>query len=173
MLFLADVIDFSVFKPSFGLLFWTVVIFVLFWIIIGRAAFKPIVNALKKREGDIQGAMDEAKKAREEVAAMKASNEQILGEAREERAKILREAKEAKETIVKQAKEEAKAEAQKIIVAAKSEIENMKASAMTDLKNQVGTFAVDIAEQVLKSNLKGDAAQTDLVNKLVDDIKMN
>ena len=62
MIFLAD---FSVIKPDFGLLFWTTVIFALFWFIIGKYAFRPMATALKKRGQDIQDSLDEAKRARE------------------------------------------------------------------------------------------------------------
>ncbi len=58
MIFLAD---FSVIKPDFGLIFWTTIIFGLFWLLIGKYAFKPIANALKVREDEIQGSLDEAK----------------------------------------------------------------------------------------------------------------
>ncbi|MBK8776139.1 MAG: hypothetical protein IPO25_01505 [Saprospiraceae bacterium] len=64
MIYLAD---FSPIKPEFGLFFWTVLFFVLFWLLIGKYAFKPITESLKQRENDIQDAIDSAKKAREEV----------------------------------------------------------------------------------------------------------
>ena len=82
-------LDFSPIKPDLGLLLWTTLIFSLFWFLISKAAFKPITNALKSREDDIQSALDEAKKAREEMAKMKAENEALLAQAREERAQIL------------------------------------------------------------------------------------
>ena len=58
MVFLAD---FSVIKPDPGLILWTSVIFLLVWVILGRTAFRPIQTALKKRDQDIQNALDEAK----------------------------------------------------------------------------------------------------------------
>ncbi len=170
MLYLAD---FSVIKPDFGLLFWTTIIFAIFWFVIGKFAFRPIANALKKRENDIQSALDEAKKAREAMAQLNAQNEELLAEAREERSKILREAKEAKNTIVNEAKVEAKEIARKIVVDAKLEIENQKKAAMMEVKNEVGMMALNIAEKVLKKELKGDAAQEKFVNDLADDIKLN
>lgn len=170
MIFLAD---FSVIKPDFGLLFWTTVIFGLFWFIIGKYAFRPMATALKKREQDIQDSLDEAKKAREEMANLKAENEQLLKEAREERSKILKEAKEAKDTIISEAKAKAKEEAKKIVSSAKQEIENQKMAALIEVKNQVGLMALDVAEKVLKKELKGDSNQEAFVNKLVDDIKLN
>ena len=93
ILFLAD---FSPIKPSFGLLFWTSLIFILFWLIIGKYAFRPIAAALKKREKDIQNALNEAKKAKEEMAALNSRNEELIKLAQEERALIIKEAKAGK-----------------------------------------------------------------------------
>ncbi len=170
MFFLAD---FNVIRPDFGLLFWTSLIFILFWLLIGKFAFKPIAQALRKREDDIQGALDEAKAAREEMANLKAENEKILVQAREERASILKEAKEAKTQMISEAKEGAKVEANKILNSAKAEIENQKKQALSDIKNQVGIMALDIAEKVIKKDLKSDSNQQSFVESLVNDIKMN
>ena len=170
MLFLAD---FSVMKPDPGLIFWTFLIFLLVYLILGRAAFRPIQKALKKREDDIQSSLDEAKKAREEMTQLQAQNEQLLKEAQEERAKILREAKDTKDTIIKEAKDEAKKEAQKIVADAKEQINNMRMETMTNIRNEVGNMAVDIAEKVLRNKLQGDKEQEALVTKLVDEIKFN
>ena len=85
--------EFTVARPGIGLLFWTTIIFIAFWIMVGKFAFRPIKDALKKREDDIQSALDEAKKAKEEMAQLNNDNQRLLNEAREERAKLLREAK--------------------------------------------------------------------------------
>ena len=110
-------IEFSPIKPDFGLLFWTTVIFLLFWFLMSKFAFGPIKDALNKRENSIQDAIDEAKKARMEMENLKSENAKVLAEAREERSKILQEAKEMKNNIVTEAKETAKAEANKILSA--------------------------------------------------------
>jgi len=159
--------DFSVLKPDVGQIFWSAIFFVLFWILIGKSAFKPISEALKKRENDIQGSLDEAKTARAEMANLKSENEALLAQAKEERAAILKEAKEAKNTIIDEARETAKAQAKEIVNSAKAEIENLKMEAVTDLKNRAGIMAVDIAEQIVKKELAGNQEHTDFVGKLV------
>ncbi len=166
-------IDFTPIKPDFGLLFWTTIIFLLFWFIIGKFAFRPIAEALKRRESDIQNSLDEAKRVRQEMANLKAENEELLILAREERAKILKEAKDAGINLVEEAKAKAKVEAQKIVANAKEQIEHQKMAAITELKNQVGAMALEIAEKVLRKELRGDTAQEAYVNDLVKDIKLN
>lgn len=170
MTFLAD---FSVIKPDFGLLFWTSIIFLLFWFVIGKFAFRPIINGLKKREKDIQDSLDEAKRAREEMARMKAENEELLAQAREERAQILKEAKDAKDRLIAEAKDKAKDEAKKIVANAKEQIENQKMAAIVDLKNQVGKLSLAIAEKVIRKELEGDKQQEAFIEQLVKDLKMN
>lgn len=166
-------LDFSVIKPDFGLFFWTVLIFLIFWFLMAKMAFGPIKDALKKRENDIQDALDESKKAREEMANMKSENAKMQAQANEERAKVLQEAKDMKSSIINEAKDKAKDEANKIVANAKIEIDNQRKAAVNDIKNQAGLMAIEIAESLIKKNLKGDAEQEGLVNTLVDKFNLN
>lgn len=159
--------------PDPGLLFWTTVIFFLFWTIIGKKAFGPIAEALKKREGSIEDALAQAEKARLEMQNLKAENAGLLAEAREEKTKIIREAKEMSKQMVAEAKEKASEEAKKMINNAKLEIENQRMAAMIDAKNKAGVFALEIAEKVIKKDLKGNAEHESFVKGLVEDIKLN
>jgi F-type H+-transporting ATPase subunit b len=170
MVFLAD---FSVIKPDFGLFFWSCIIFALFWIIVGKFAFRPIAHALKKREDDIQGALDESVRTRELMAKLKAENEALLVLAREERNRMLKEAKETGDGIVKEAREGAKSEASKILQQAKLEIENQKKQAITEVKNQAGILAIEITERLLKAELKDKESQKKLVANLVNDLNLS
>lgn len=170
MVFLAG---FPVMMPDPGLLFWTTIIFLLFWFIMSRVAFKPIANSLKERETDIQNALDEAKMARQEMANLQAENEKLLTQAREERTAILKEAKEAKEEIIAEAKERANAEYKRRVESAMQDIENQKLAAMVDLKNQTGKLAIEVAEKILRKELTNNPDQVAFAKSLVDQIKLN
>ncbi len=170
MLFLGD---FSVIRPEPGLLFWTTFIFLTFWFLMSRFAFKPIAESLKKREMDIQEALDQAKQAREEMANLQAENEKLLAQAREERANILKDAKEAKDEIIAEAKERANAEYKRKVESAIQDIENQKMAALVDLKNSAGRLAIEIAEKVLLKELGNKPEQEAYAKSLVDQIKLN
>jgi len=170
MIFLAD---FSVIRPDPGLLFWSVLIFLLFWFLIGKFAFKPIANSLKEREASIQDSLDQAKLAQEKMETLKNENEKLLQEARAEKAKILAEAKDVHTRIINEAKEQAKLEANKIVERAKNEIENEKEAAFADLKNKVGSMALVIAEQILEKNLSSDKAQVEYADSLLNKMNLN
>lgn len=165
--------DFTVIRPDFGLLFWTTVIFIIFWVLIGKFAFRPIANALKAREEEIQGALDEAKNTREEMSRLQAQNDELLAQAREERAEMLKEAKDTKNAIINEAKVKAKEEAQKIVIAAQQEITNQRQAVLDEVKNQVGQLAVSISEKILEKELADKNAYDGLIKTMVDDIKLN
>jgi F-type H+-transporting ATPase subunit b len=165
--------DFNVARPGIGLLVWTFFIFVLFWGMVGKFAFRPIKDALKKREDDIQTALDEAKKAKEEMALLNTDNQRLLNEAREERAKLLREAKVTGDKLITEARDKAKEEAKKIVTDAKQEIENQKNKAIVEVKNQVGQMSIDIAEKLIRQQMGQSQEQRQLVEKLVNEIKLS
>lgn len=170
MIFLAG---FAPFQPTPGLALWSLIIFLLFWWIMSKYAFKPMMEGLKTREDNIKGALAEAEKAREEMANLKAENEKILAEAREERAAMLKEAKDTKANIINEAKDKAKDEAQRIMSSAKLEIENEKKAAITEVKNKVGLMATDIAEKIIRKELKGNSEHESFVNTLVNEMNLN
>lgn len=170
MFFLAD---FNVIRPDVGLLFWTTVFFLLFLFLLKRFAWGPLTESLKKRQSDIQDALNEAKKAKEEMSALNARNEELIKEAQEQRALIMKEAKNAKESIINEAKTKAKEEAQRIMSTATQEIEAQKKSALMEVKNEVGQMALSIAEKVIRKELQGNTDQVSFVNKLVNEIKLN
>ncbi len=159
--------------PDPGLFIWTTVIFLLFWWLVGRSAFKPIQAALKKRETDISDALSQAEKAREEMANLKAKNEDLLVQAREERAMMLKEAKEIQERIISEAKAKADAEYRKKVESAMQEIKNREMEMLINVKNESGKMALDIAEKLLHKELKGQSEHEAFVEKLVNDIKLN
>lgn len=165
--------SFSVLMPDPGHLIWSTVIFLLFWFLMSRFAFKPISDSLKRREQDIQDALDQAKKAREEMANLQAENEQLLAQAREERSQILKEAKEAKEQIIAEAKERANTEYKRKVESAIQDIENQKMAAMVDMKNQAGLLALEIAQKVIGRELADKQAQEAFAKSLADQIKLN
>lgn len=170
MVFLAE---FSVMKPGIGYMFWTTLIFLVVWFFIGKFAVKPIAKALKDREDDIASSLEQAERARAEISALQAKNEDLLAQAREERSKMLREAKDVSESIINDARTKAREESARILQAANQEIQNQKMAAITDINNQAGKLAIDIAGKVIKKELSSDKAHQDYVQKLIADMKLN
>lgn len=160
-------------KPAIGLVFWMLLGFSIIFFILWKFAFPAILKGLKDREQGIQDALDAAKKAREEMSGLKAENERILQEARNERDQMLKEAREAKEAIVTEAKTKAQQEADRLLAIARESIHNEKMAAVTELKNQIATLSIEVAEKLIRENLSSDEKQKELANKLVSEVKLN
>ncbi len=152
---------------SYGLIFWMLVSFTAVLFILGKFAWKPILKGLKDRETSIADALNEAKKAREEMSALNARNEELMRAAREEREVMLKEARDIRDKEIAEAKSKAKAEADALLSRARTDIQNEKNAAITEMKNQVAELSILVAERILKEKLETSAAQQALVDKVM------
>jgi F-type H+-transporting ATPase subunit b len=159
--------------PSFGLIFWTLLAFLIVFFILRKFAWKPILNSLDAREKGIADSLETADRVRAEMAQLKSENEELLAKAREERAAMLKEARDIKDKIINDAKEQAKTEASKIMLETQQAIEQQKMAAMTDVKNQVGKMVIEVAEKILRKELGSKEAQEAHIKDLVEEVKLN
>lgn len=164
----------SLLTPNPGLIFWMVIIFLVLVFILAKYAWGPIIKGLDEREQEIQGALDLAKKTKEEMAQLKSDNERLIVEANAARDRILKEAKEAADRLIESAKEKATAEGNRMIENAREVIKNEQAAAVSKMKKEIATLSIEIAEQVLRRELSDKAAQENLVADLLKDkVKLN
>lgn len=159
--------------PAIGLLFWTVLIFLILLGLLRAFAWKPILNAVKERTESISEALNSADKAKEEMVKLLANNESILKEARIERDKIIKEARDLKDKTIAEAKTHAKHEADIIIASAKAAIQNEKRAAINEIKNQVASLSIEIAEKILLKELAQKESQKTLIDDLLNKTNIN
>ena len=159
--------------PGLGFFFWTLLAFVIVFLILKKFAWKPIISTLNEREKTIADSIESAERVKAEMAQMKSENELLMQKAREERGLILKEAKEVKDRIIAEAKEQAKAEANKIMIDAQAAIQAQKMAALTEVKNQVGKLVVEVSEKVLRRELSDKANQENYIQQLAEDVKLN
>ncbi len=159
--------------PELGLFFWTLIAFLAVLYILGKYAWKPILQSLGDREKGIAESIATAEKVKGEMSQLKSDNEKLMAEAREQRTLMLKEAKEAKDKMIADAKEMAKTEANKIIAEAQAQIQQQKMAAMTEVKNEIGKLAVDVAEKILRKQLSSADGQDAYNQLLSEEIKLN
>jgi F-type H+-transporting ATPase subunit b len=160
----------SLTTPAVGTLFWSALIFLLFFLILTKFAWKPILTAVKARDEVIKGSLESAAKAREDMLKIQSDNEAILRKAREERENILKEAREVRDRLISEAKVKASEEAEKLIEKARTGIENEKLIAMSEIREQVATLSVDIASKLLGAKLKQSGEQAKLIDSYLKEI---
>ncbi len=159
--------------PDLGLLFWTLLSFLVVLYILAKYAWPSIVKGLKDREQSITDSLATAEKVKAEMAQLQSENEALLAKAREERALMLKEAREIKDKIINEAKEQAKTEANKIMLEVQAAIQTQKMAAITDVKNQVGSLVIEVAEKVLRRELSNKSDQENFIKKLSNEVKLN
>lgn len=160
-------------SPGLGLIFWMTLSFGVVLFVLGKFAWRPIMKALREREETIDSALHAADTARQEMKALKFSNEQLLKEAKEERDTLMRDARKVRDAMMEEAKTKASEEANRIVENAKASIEYEKLAAMTDLKNQLAQLSIDVAEKILKEELSKGSKQEEYLKNLVDTVKFN
>ena len=160
----------SILTPDFGLFFWMLVAFLVVFFLLAKFGFPVITNMVEERKNFIDESLRKAHEAQERLANIEKEGESILQEAREKQAQILKEAAETRDAIVEKAQDKARAEGARLMEDARVAIEQEKKAAIADIRKQVTTLSVEIAEKILKENLKGDQAQMDLIDRMLDDV---
>jgi F-type H+-transporting ATPase subunit b len=163
----------SLTTPAIGTLFWSVLIFGLFFLILTKFAWKPILNAVKARDEMIKGSLESAEKAKAEMLKLQSDNEAILRKAREERENILKDAREVRDRLISEAKGKATEEAEKLIEKARIGIEGEKRKALSEIHDQVASLSVDIASKLLGEKLKHSGEQEKLIDNYLNGIDIN
>jgi F-type H+-transporting ATPase subunit b len=160
----------SLTTPAIGTIFWTTLIFSIFFIVLKKFAWKPILMAVKAREESIRSSLESAEKAREDMLVLQSDNAAILKKAREEREEILKEARDARDLIINEAKNKASEEAAQLVEKARTGIEMEKQKALTEIREQVAVLSVDIASKILGEKLKENEEQSKMISRFVKDI---
>ncbi len=160
-------------KPSFGLIFWMLLGFGIFFFILAKFAWPVITKGIASRNKKIQDQLDEAERVHAELENLHLKHEQMLAEAKAERDDILNEARVISEKLKEDAKLKADAEAQSIIADAKQAIQMEKMKAITDLKNEIANFSINIAEKIMTEELSDKERQEKLIEKWVNESNLN
>ncbi len=159
--------------PGLGLIFWTLLAFIVVFLILKKYAWKPILATLKEREEGIADSIATAEKVKAEMAALKNENETLMQKAREERGAMIKEAKKASDKMIAEAKDKAKAEYDRIVADAQASIIQQKNAALIDVKNQVGALVVEVSEKILRRELSNKAEQENYIKQLAEGVKLN
>jgi F-type H+-transporting ATPase subunit b len=160
-------------NPGIGLVFWMLVSFSLVMYILAKFAWGPIMKGIHQREETIEKALEAANDAKKEMLQLKAGNEQLLRDAKDERDALMRDARKMKEAILEEARGKANEESARILENARENIQFEKMAAINELKNQIAAISIEIAEKLIGKELENKKQQQELTEKLLKDVKIN
>lgn len=143
--------------PNGGLMFWTIVIFVLLLVILSKFAFKPMLAAVEAREKMLQSAIDDAKRDQAEAARVLAEHRAALEKSRGEAQKLIADGRATAEKLRNDLLEQTKAQQQEMLDGARRAIETEKVNAIAALRREAVDLAIAGASKVIERNLDNDA----------------
>jgi len=148
--------EFSLFAGDLGNAFWTLLIFVLVIVVLGKFAWTPLLNSLQRREEFIRASLEEAKNDREAAQARLEEYERKLTEARTEASGIIDQAKSEAESLRARLEQQARDESESMLDRAKREIDIAKQAAVKELYTTSAELATGIAGKILDRELSPD-----------------
>ena len=156
----------SLLDPNYGLMFWTLIIFVVLAFILSKYAFGPITKSVEAREQALEDAINAAKRDREEAARLLAEHRAQLDAARGEAQKLIADARVAADRVRAELIEQAHAEQANMLARARQEIEAQKTKAIAELRHEAVNLAIAGASKVIERNLD-QASNRELVEKFL------
>jgi F-type H+-transporting ATPase subunit b len=142
----------------------TIVLFLLFAFVLGKFAWKPLLDMVESRETSVREQVEGAQKAQTEAQALLQRRQEELTAAAREREELIGRAQKEAEQVRAELVGKARGEAEVILEKAKQQIQLEKNRAVQELRSQVADLAVEAASRIVESSLTPEAQR-----KLVDD----
>lgn len=155
-----------------GLFWWELIAFIAFVYILGKFAWRPMLNALQERENSIRDSLDAAENAMKKAEKISKENEAALREAEIMAQKIRKEAVEEAELLRADRLEKAKKEADELVEHARSTIEQEKKRALLELRKEVADLAIKAASTIIDAELDAEKNRK-LVDNFLKDLSKN
>ena len=152
------------------LFIWTILTFLLLYLVLSKFAWKPLLKALESRENDIQSSIEDAEKAKSELENLNHEAEKIITKARLDAQEIRSEAKISAEKIKADIRSQAENDAKKIKIEANIQIQVEKDKAISEIRQEVVTLTMLVAEKVIGKNLSVEDNQQ-LIEKSILNLK--
>ncbi|OGC21522.1 ATP synthase F0 subunit B [candidate division WOR-1 bacterium RIFOXYB2_FULL_42_35] len=141
------------FEINTGLIFWTVVSFILLLVLLYRLVFPPLNRILDQRKKAIEGRLEQAETAQKEAEGLLDKYHLQLAEAEKKTAAMFAEARRQTQTFREDSLENAQKEARGIIEKTKEDIEILRRKSMQNLKEDIANIVVDVNRRLIKSEL--------------------
>jgi F-type H+-transporting ATPase subunit b len=141
-------------KPDTGLMFWTLIIFVILMFVLSRFAFGPLTRAVEARERSLQQAIDAARTDREAAAKLLQQHQAQIDAARDEAQKLIAEGRAVAEKMRSDLLDQTRKEQQDMLERARRDIETEKDKAIAQLRREAVELALAGASKVIEQNLE-------------------
>jgi len=140
-------------QPDPGLFIWTILTFLVLLALLAKFAWRPLLKALESRQEAIRKSLDDAERAKQELARLQQESAKMMDHARVEAEVLLAKTRTDAERLREELKVRAKEEADSIIRNAQQQIQLQTRQALQEIRHEVADLSVMIASKLLERNL--------------------
>jgi F-type H+-transporting ATPase subunit b len=141
---------------EFGLMFWTIVVFLLLLLILKKFAYPALLGAVEARERALQEQLDAAERNRAESEALLAEHKKLIAEARTQAHALLVEARTTAEKERALAMEKTLQEQQELLERARREIVDERDQAIAELRREAVELSLAAASKLIGERLSSE-----------------
>ena len=149
-------VQLSPFAGNIGNAVWTLAIFLIVVILLGKFAWGPVLSLLQQREEFIHKSLSDAKHDRDAAEARLKEYGAKLQSAQREALGIIEEARRDAERLREELRERAKTEADTMIRNAERQVQLETSRALQQIRKEAVDLSVTIASKLLQRNISKD-----------------
>jgi F-type H+-transporting ATPase subunit b len=143
-------------QPDPGLFIWTILTFLVLVGLLAKFAWRPLLDALERRQSTIAKALDDAKLARQELERLQKESAEMMRQARVEAEAIVARTRADAETLREELKQKSRVEAAAIVKNAEQQITLETARALQEIRREAVGLSVEIASKILQRQVSVD-----------------
>jgi F-type H+-transporting ATPase subunit b len=140
-------------QPDPGLFIWTVLTFLILLTLLAKFAWRPLLQALEKRQDEIRKSLDDAQLARQELERLHAESAQIIARARVDAEAVVANSRADGERLREEIRQKARSEAEGILRNAERQIQLETQRALQQIRHEAVDLSVMIASKLIQKNL--------------------
>lgn len=125
-------------------------------VLLHKFAWKPILQALQKREKEIRDALENADKAKAQLANIEQEKQKVLNEAKTQAAQIIDQGRRTARDLATDIEGKSRQHAQSIIQSAHAQIAGEKQRLLKTLRQESAEVAIALAGKIIKENMDKD-----------------
>ena len=140
-------------QPDPGLFIWTIITFLVLLALLAKFAWRPLLDALERRQESIRKSLDDARHAKQELERLQSESQRILAQARTEAETIITRTRDDASRFREELRQKAQQEASAIVKNAERQIELETARALQQIRHEAVDLSVAIASKLLQRNV--------------------
>ena len=140
-------------QPDPGLFIWTIITFLVLLALLAKFAWRPLLDALDRRQESIRKSLDDARQAKQELERLQQESAQIIREARVEADAVIGRSRADAERLREDIRQKARAEAEGIVRNAERQIQLETTRALQQIRHEAVELSVMIASKIIQRNL--------------------